>query len=99
MRESKIEKYLVNKMEQVGGECIKLQVRSWPDRLCIFKDGPIIFVETKAPGKDLRKNQQETANNLKRIGHRVYKIDSQPRVDAFIKAIIREQHEISTPDN
>lgn len=48
--EKHVEAYLVRLMKKLGGECYKwasANTRGVPDRICIFPDGLIVFVELK----------------------------------------------------
>jgi len=91
MRESAIEKYLVRKVEERGGEAPKWTSpgnRGVPDRLVILPEGRMVFVETKAPGKPLEPLQERWARTLRGLGHKVYKIDSVEDVDRFIQEVM-----------
>jgi hypothetical protein len=59
--EKRVEDYLVEKVEAIGGVCLKLEVNGdngWPDRLCVMPYGVSAFVEVKARGGRLSKQQQ-----------------------------------------
>lgn len=47
--ERDVEGYLVKRMEEIGGVCIKHGQDGWPDRICIFPSGRIVWCETKRP--------------------------------------------------
>ena len=52
MQEKQIEKKLIEAVRKVGGRCYKFNSQSnngMPDRICIFPNGELIFVETKRP--------------------------------------------------
>lgn len=88
--EKKIEKYLVDSIERLGGLCIKfppLFFRGFPDRIVLLSGGLIIFVELKAPGEKPRLIQTKVHNKLKALGFRVEVIDSIEGVDAFVLAL------------
>lgn len=94
MRESEIEKYLKNEVQKLGGLCYKFISpgnSGVPDRICFFKNGVVILVETKAPKKDLRKLQEWQKKRINDLGIKVLKIDSKIKVDEFIKKIKAEQ--------
>jgi hypothetical protein len=83
MRESKIEKALVDEVKAVGGRAYKFVSpgRSGvPDRLCLLPVPErlrktiakyVYFVECKAPGKKPRIRQQREAQELRDLGYRV----------------------------
>ncbi len=101
MRESDIEKYLVKRVKELGGECRKLQ---WigrngaPDRLVMlpaswrgrrtsgFWDSPTpIWVELKAPGQKPRPNQIREHERMRAMGQRVVVIDSIEGVEELLR--------------
>lgn len=91
MRESYIEKKLRCEVERLGGKVpkwISPGNRGVPDRLVILPGGRTIYVETKAPGKPLEPLQEKWAKTLKKLGHKVYKIDSIEDVDRFIQEVM-----------
>lgn len=85
--EKKIEKYLVQSVEQIGGLCVKfppLFFRGFPDRIVLLPDGLVVFVELKAPGKTPRLIQRKVHRELTALGFRVEVIDTPESVDTFI---------------
>lgn len=95
MRESKIEKYLKQRVEAMGGECFKFSSpsnRAVPDRICFFKTGIIILVECKASGNasgnasgpQLSKLQSKMRNRLAKCDTHVFKVASRRDVNNFI---------------
>lgn len=79
MREQKIEKELIRKARQLGGEAIKLNSSSLaglPDRLVLLPFEKVAFVELKAPGKKPRKLQMIIHERLRSLGFKVYVVDS-----------------------
>lgn len=85
--ERKIEKYLIEAVERVGGMCVKFPpvfFRGFPDRLVLLPKGTIIFVETKAPGKTPRLIQRKVHAKLRGLGFRVEVLDSCESIDGFI---------------
>lgn len=85
--EKKIEKYLVEAVERLGGMCIKfppLFYRGFPDRIVLLPKGTIIFVETKAPGATPRLIQKKVHARLRGLGFRVEVLDSYDSIDGFI---------------
>lgn len=91
MRESVIEKYLVDTVNGLGGCALKWASpgqRGVPDRICIFPEGwavGIAFVELKATGAKPTKLQTFTHNLIRRFGQKVFVLDSKDAVDDFIR--------------
>ena len=86
MRESDIEKKAKTKVESIGGKCLKFVspgMRGVPDRICLFPEEKIFFVETKAPGKPLEPLQEKRRKELQAMGFKVYKIDSEEQINAI----------------
>ncbi len=87
MRESFLERKLVDAVKRIGGKAPKWVSpgnRGVPDRIVILPSGRTIYVEMKAPGKPLEPLQKKWAKTLRSLGHRVYKIDSATDIDKFI---------------
>lgn len=57
--------------------------RGAPDRLMVFPDGRLFFVELKSPGKEAAAHQLREHARLMGYGQRVYTLDSKSAVDAF----------------
>lgn len=90
MRESTLERRLVREVKRIGGRAPKWVSpgnRGVPDRIVILPGGQTVFVEMKAPGKPLEPLQIRWASILKRMGHRVYKIDSAEGIEKFISEV------------
>ena len=71
MQENEIEKKLKNQVEAAHGLCLKFTSpgnNGVPDRILLFPNGRIAFVEVKAPGKKPRKLQQYWLETLARFG-------------------------------
>lgn len=85
--EKTIEKYLVLKIESLGGLCVKfppLFFRGFPDRIVLLPGARIVFVETKDAGKKPCQAQVRVHNRLKALGFRVDILDSKESVDNFM---------------
>jgi len=86
-RESDIEKYLVKRVKDVGGQIRKAQ---WvghvgaPDRRVMLPDRMPIWIELKAPGKKPEPHQIREHNRMRRLGELVEVIDSYEAVDNLI---------------
>jgi len=84
MRELQIEKKLKNKIEAIGGKCMKFVspgMSGVPDRICLFPGGRVIFIETKAPGGRLRPLQRKRHQELRKLGFKVLLIDSEEKIN------------------
>lgn len=101
MRESIIEKYLVKRVKQMGGEVRKVNWigrRGAPDRLVMLPiteahtPTPIriithaIWVELKAPGVEPKAHQLREHNRMRRLGQRVEVVDSFESVEEVLDA-------------
>lgn len=98
LRESDIEKYLVKRVKELGGECRKIQFigrPGAPDRLVMLPDGRMfavdylsagrtIWVELKAPGKKAEPHQLREHERMRKMGQRVEVIDSLAGVDEVL---------------
>lgn len=90
MRESTIERNLVTEVKKRGGLAVKFVSPGFngvPDRLVLFPDGVLAFVELKAPGKNLRPLQELRTRQLIALGFRVYCIDSKEMIGGVLDAI------------
>jgi hypothetical protein len=88
VRESDIEKYLVKRIEALGGEVRKVQWigrRGAPDRLVMLYGGSC-WVELKAPGENPRPDQLREHIRMLAMGQRVLVIDSFEGVDHHFPA-------------
>ncbi|MBN6205558.1 VRR-NUC domain-containing protein [Ralstonia pickettii] len=87
MREKDIETYLRKEVKKAGGKAYKFESPGndgVPDRIVVFPNNNIFFVELKAPGKKPRPLQLKQMRDLKKFGCKVYVFDSKERVDHFI---------------
>jgi len=85
--EKKIEKYLIEQVENLRGLCVKvppLFFRGFPDRIVLLPGGVIAFVEVKAPGAKPTLIQRKVHARLRLLGFRVEVLDSNESVDGFI---------------
>lgn len=91
MRERAIENRFRNEVQKRGGRALKFTSpgnRGVPDRIVVLPEGGVVvFVELKAPGKQLEPLQVKWASVLRGMGHKVYAIDSQAGVDQFIAEV------------
>lgn len=86
-RESDIEKYLVKRVKDVGGQIRKAQ---WvghvgaPDRRVMLPNRFPIWIEVKAPGKKPEPHQLREHNRMRKLGELVEVIDSYEAVDNLL---------------
>lgn len=93
MRESKIEQYLVERVNTRGGEVRKVQWigrRGAPDRLVMLPwrsdrpNGTTVWVELKAPGEKAKPHQQREHERMRAMGQHVVVVDSLDGVDELL---------------
>ena len=90
MRERLIEKKLVDAVKKKGGLAPKFVspgFNGMPDRLVLFPNGKMAFVELKAPGETMRPLQLRRKRQLERLGFPVYCVDEISQIDGVIKKI------------
>ncbi len=90
MRESDIEKKLVEKVKANNGIILKLActgIAGTPDRLIIGAYGMAAFVEVKAPGKKPRKLQEKRIEELRHMGQSVFIVDSYESIEKVIREV------------
>ena len=91
MREIVIEQYLDKRVRQLGGKCWKWVSpgrRGVPDRIVLLPNNLVAFVETKAPGKKERPDQERVQTVLRSLGCLVYSsVDSKARVDEVLEQL------------
>ena len=89
MRESQVEAYLVKRVKEAGGAVRKLR---WlcrngaPDRVVMFADGTLVFVEVKRSGGRVRLEQKLEHDDLRAMGQRVVIVSTLEAVDELIHA-------------
>lgn len=91
MLEKTVENRLKNKVKAMGGVALKVNASNMaglPDRIVMFPQGKIYFVELKAPGKKPRPLQLSAHRILRRLGFSVLVIDSPEGVDEFLKKVL-----------
>lgn len=94
MRESEIEKYLVKRVKELGGEVRKVKWigrRGAPDRAVMLPAKVrehwmhrVIWVELKATGKVAEPHQLREHKRMQAVGQHVVVIDSLEGVDALL---------------
>lgn len=86
--EKSIERYLVKKVQGLGGLCLKFASATetgYPDRLVVLPGGMACWVELKSKGYVPTRLQDIRHEELRRRGMVVYVVDSKERVDELEK--------------
>ena len=90
MREKTIEQKLREAVKKRGGIAPKFVSPSFygmPDRIILLPQGRMAFVEVKAPGEKPRPLQLAKHEALKRLGFRVYVLDSEEQIGEILDEI------------
>ena len=90
MREKTIEQKVTAAVRRSGGLAIKLVSPGFngvPDRLLLFMGGKAAFAEVKAPGQKPRPLQVRRMEQLRKLGFRVYVVDSVEKIGEMIDEI------------
>ncbi|TCL60555.1 VRR-NUC domain-containing protein [Kineothrix alysoides] len=90
MRESIIEKKLVDEAKKRGGLALKFTSPGFdgvPDRIVLFPKGKMAFIEMKALGKTMRPLQIKVKERLARLDFRVYCIDNKEMIGGILDEI------------
>lgn len=90
MREKTIEQKLVTAVKKHGGICPKFTSPGFdgmPDRIVLMPNGKMAFVEVKALGEKPRPLQRARHGMLKRLGFKVYVLDSVEQIERIIHEI------------
>ena len=87
--EKAIEAYLVRKVKDLGGVCLKYSnpgVVGYPDRVVLLPGGFVVWVELKSKGRKPNRVQQLRIDQLREMGHNVAVVDSKDQVDVLLQA-------------
>ncbi len=90
MREKTVESTFTSAVKAKGGLAVKFTspgFNGMPDRLVMFPGGRIAFVEVKAPGEKPRPLQLSRMKLLRRLGFKVYVLDSIDQIGGIIDEI------------
>ena len=91
MLESEVEKNLCKRVKnELHGLALKFVSPGFngvPDRIILVPMGRIYFVETKAPGKKLRKLQEWVRGVIRGLGFVVLRIDTKEKVESFVELV------------
>lgn len=95
--EKAIERYLVERVESLGGICLKyvnFSYSGYPDRIVMLPGGWTAWVELKSRGRKPTFLQTLRHEALRAVGQWVYVADSRERVDEIIDDWKSERDEI-----
>ena len=90
MREKSVERKLVKAVRDSGGLALKFVspgMAGVPDRLVLFPEGKIVFVEMKAPGEKPTSLQRLRHEQLRDLGFRVYVVDGKEKIGEMLNEI------------
>lgn len=93
--EKLVERKLAELVKACGGMCIKLlcdQLIGLPDRLCLFPNGEVVFVELKTTGRKPSRIQVFMHKKLRALGFRVEVIDTVQGVIDFVNSVKDERN-------
>ena len=87
MRERDVERYLRERVKQLGGRAYKFVSpgnNGVPDRIVMLPGGKLFFVELKAPGKETTALQDAQIDRISKMGQDVFVVDSKEKVDNIL---------------
>ena len=90
MKEKALEMKLVRVVGGHGGLALKFLspgTAGVPDRLVLLPGGRAVFCELKAPGKKPRLLQVHRIEQLRKLGFRVYVVDSEEKIGEMLNEI------------
>lgn len=90
MREKTIEQKFVAAVKTAGGLALKFTSPGFdgvPDRIVLLHGGKIGFVEVKAPGQKPRPLQLARHRLFRRLGFKVFVLDSEKQIPRIIDEI------------
>ena len=94
MYEREIERKLVARTKAMGGIAPKFTSPGFdgmPDRLILLPGGRMAFAELKAPGKKPRPLQEARHRLFRRLGLKVYVIDSMEQIGSVLNEIEEDE--------
>lgn len=86
--EKAIEQYLVRKVKELGGVCLKYSnagMVGYPDRICLLPGSKVFWAELKSKGGRLGEAQKVRLRQMRRLGHSVYVLRSREDVDEALE--------------
>lgn len=87
IKESVIEKYLVTRVKELGGRCVKFTspgTRGVSDRICFMPYGVTAMIELKRPGEELAPLQAKWLRDMTELGHYAAWADSKEEIDTIL---------------
>ena len=90
MLEKEVEKKLVTAVQLMDGVAVKFVSPGFagmPDRLVLLPGGRMAFVEVKRPGEKPRPLQKARHRMLRKLGFKVYVLDSVEEIERIIDEI------------
>ena len=90
MLEKEVEKKLVTAVQMMDGLAVKFVSPGYagmPDRLVLLPGGRMAFVEVKRPGEKPRPLQKARHRMLRKLGFKVYVLDSVEEIERIIDEI------------
>ena len=87
MRERDVERYLRERVKQLGGRAYKFVSpgnNGVPDRIVMLPGRKLFFVELKAPGKETTALQDAQIDRISKLGQDVFVVDSKEKVDNIL---------------
>ena len=88
--EKRLEQIFCSKVKQKGGMAFKFVspgMSGVPDRLVLLPEGKVAFAELKAPGKKPRPLQEARHRLLRKLGFKVYVIDSTEQIGGMLNEL------------
>ena len=85
--EKRLESKLREEVKKTGGIALKFYCLSFtgmPDRMVLLPEGRIHFVELKDKGKKPTSRQALVHSTLRRLGFRVWVIDTEEKLQGFL---------------
>ena len=85
--EKLLERKLYDEVKRLKGWCIKISsmhITGLPDRLCLFPEGRLVFVELKTTKQKPRKVQLVVHRMIRDLGFRVEVIDTSEQIKNLI---------------
>ncbi len=81
------EQYLARQLKNIGGLSFKWtspNMKGVPDRICIFPDGTVVFVEVKSEGRTANPHQARLILSLLKRNANVHIVDTKAQVNSIL---------------
>lgn len=90
--EKTTEKYLAKMVKKAGGKCYKWTgTVGCPDRICLFPNNVVVFVETKSEGDTLEPQQKLRHAEMKKVTNQIFVVDTKQAIDTLINQLYKEE--------